>query len=133
MTGLHRHASQPTTRVGVHHIEVISVRGLPGRYDRIPQQVLTFAAAQRVLDIIAPEAGKRVHPRVEVVVLWKDGTRHRTFYRLDNDVCLRDKVQRYFMLYAGIGGKLTETEKDEILPPHLRQRYHDLLQTHQLS
>lgn len=119
--------------IAIDRIEIAVASGLPTRYDHVCHVLGDVPAAQKLLDSMLPLAGKQVHQKVEVNIRWKDGERHRAYYRLGRDTCLRGKIMRYFMVYAGLVGGLTEQEKTTILPAGLRSRYQNLLRTHQLG
>lgn len=119
--------------LAIEYVEIIVVTGLPERYDRISHTRGSISEAQKLLDSMLPIAGKQVHPKVEVNIGWVDGERHRVHYHIENDVCLRGKIMRYFMAYAGLVGGLTEQEKTTILPANLRSHYQTLLRTHQMN
>ena len=119
--------------LAIEYVEIIVVTGLPERYDRISHTRGSISEAQKLLDSMLPIAGKQVHPKVEVNIGWVGGERHRAYYQLGHDTCLRGKIMRYFMAYAGLSGNLTEQQKTAILPADLRNRYQRLLQTHQMK
>jgi hypothetical protein len=93
----------------------------------------TLAAAQTRLNELAALPAGSVAGHVHVVAEWQDGHSHPVRYRLGHHTDMVAMVHRYFSVYAGEIGGLSESEKDAILPPVLRERYSVMLATHLLA
>lgn len=126
------------TYVAVKSVTVSYPENAPANYTPAVYVETSFENAISRLIKLAPIARKNGIHRADVVVEWKDGYRHRMKYSVGQPITanlLREKVWRYFALYAGYycpPGMNMKAHR-AFLPPNQREKYAQLLATHETS